>query len=156
MTLPKNRLNTPYKRPNDFGIRIIFILFALATVIGVAVFVNYIRAVKRVTHDLSVVQKMAPSQTLESCAQYNINWYQTCDVMKQICDDTVSRMIKVCLVNGDKMSGCAKYGEAVKGYNFGYTECKPYLSNRTMKKVCADTWQAVADYCKASLKDQKG
>ena len=147
--------NTPFKRKNDFGIFIIVSLFGLAVILGGLVFVNYISSVKQVTHALSETQSMASRLSIEGCAKHNIEWYKGCNAMKQICDDTVSRMIKVCLVNGDKSSQCSKYSDKVNGYNFGYEECQPYLSNKNMKRACADTWQAIADYCKAEQKTKK-
>ena len=142
------KTDAPFKRKDDYGIFIIISLFGLALILGGVVFINYISSVKQVTHALSATQDAAKSLSIEQCAERNIDWYKSCSAMQQICDDTVSRMIKVCLVNGEKSSQCAKYGDKINGYNFGYEECKPYFSKKNMKKACADTWQAIADYCK--------
>jgi hypothetical protein len=105
-----------------------------------------------ITTSLNKIQQESLSYTIEECAENVISWYSHCDAMQQMCDDTVTRMAKVCLSNGDKALQCVKYGEEVHGYNFGMLQCSPYLKNKPMKKACADTWQAVADYCKAAEK----
>ncbi|MES2614267.1 MAG: hypothetical protein V4591_02510 [Bdellovibrionota bacterium] len=144
--------NAVFRRKGDLGIPFIIGLFVLAAVLGWVVFRNYIQSEKSVTAALSQIKIDAPNLTIEQCAQKNIEWYLHCDAMQQICDDTVSRMMKVCLVLGDKASQCSVYGNEVLGYNFGAEQCKPYFKNRNQKKACADTWQAIADFCKAVAK----
>lgn len=139
-------------KKNNYGIAFVIFLFILATVLGIVVFKNYIYSAKVITSSLEQIQKEGPSLTIEDCAEKVISWYSHCDAMTQMCDDTVSRMAKICLSNGSKEKQCAKYGAEVYGYNFGAVPCAPYLKNRPMKKACADTWQAVADYCKAAQK----
>ncbi len=139
----------PFRRKGDLGIPLVIGLFVLAGLLGTVVFKNYIQSEKSVTLALTNTKEEAPHLSIEQCAQKNIEWYLKCDAMQQICDDTVKRMMKVCLVNGDKAAQCSVYGEEVKGYNFGATQCKPYFNNRNTKKACADTWQTIADYCKA-------
>lgn len=139
-------------KKNNFGIYFVIFLFVLAGILGVVVFNNYTYSAKVITTSLNKIQQHASEYTIEDCAKNVITWYSKCDAMQQMCDDTVTRMAKVCLSNGDKALQCQKYGEEVHGYNFGAVQCAPYLKNKAMKKACADTWQAVADYCKAAEK----
>lgn len=132
------------------GMGVLLGLLALSAVLGVVVFFQYIRSEKIVTEALRDRQNEAPALSIEQCAQKNMDWYLHCNAMKQICDDTVTRMMKICLVGGEKAPQCAAYGEQVRGYNFGLEQCQPYMHNRMQKKACADTWQTVADFCKAA------
>lgn len=134
------------------GLCLILFLFVLSVILGVVVFKNYSHSAKVITSSLDLMQKQAQQLSIEDCAHQTITWYAQCDAMQQMCDDTVSRMAKVCLSNGSKEKQCEKYGSQVHGYNFGAEQCAPYMKNKTMKKACADTWQAVADYCKAAEK----
>lgn len=145
----------PFRRKGDLGIPFLIGLFALSIVLGVVVFRNYTHSEMEVTHALADMQMQAPKLSIEQCAQKNMEWYLSCHAMQQICDDTVSRMIKVCLVNGEKMDQCTVYGDDVFGYNFGAQQCAPYLKNRNQKKACADTWQAIADFCKVKSKKSR-
>jgi hypothetical protein len=142
----------PFRRKGDLGIPVVIGLFVLAFVLGIIVFRNYMQSEKIVTLSLSQMQADAPHLSIEQCAQRNMEWYTHCDAMEQICDDTVSRMIKVCLVLGDKKNQCSAYGDEVFGYNFGAKQCQPYFKNRNQKKACADTWQNIADFCKTFAK----
>ena len=146
----ENKENEVFRRKGDLGIPVIIGLFVLAAVLGTVVFRNYIQSEKSIISALSQMQKDAPSLTIEMCAQRNMQWYKSCHVMAQICDDTVTRMMKVCLVNGNKSSQCSAFGADIFGYNFGAEQCKPFYHNRNDKKACADTWQTIADYCKAT------
>ena len=147
--------NAPFRRKGDLGIPFVIGLFVLAAVLGVVVFRSYIQSEKTVTLALTQLKTDAPKLTIEQCAQNNMDWYTHCDAMQQICDDTVPRMMKVCLVLGDKVSQCSAYGDEVLGYNFGATQCKPYFKNRNNKQACADTWQTIADFCKAVTKKSR-
>jgi hypothetical protein len=145
---PENQ-NNPFRRKGDLGFPFVIGLFVLAAVLGVVVFKNYMESEKTVILALNQIKQEAPSLTIEQCAQKNMDWYVHCNAMQQICDDTVPRMMKVCLVLGDKVNQCSAYGDAVLGYNFGAEQCKPYFKNRNHKKACADTWQTIADFCKS-------
>lgn len=136
-------------KKRNTGLLLIVLLFLLAGILGILVFKNYTQSAKFIMSSLVEMQKKAPDLTIEGCAENVITWYAHCDAMQQMCEDTVPRMTKVCLSNGSKELQCKKYGTQIHGYNFGFEECVPYLKNRFMKKACADTWQAVADYCKA-------
>ncbi len=151
-TSKDNSDRTPFRRKGDLGIPFVIGLFVLASVLGIVVFKSYIQSEKTVTLALSQLKTEAPNLTIEQCAQRNMEWYLHCNAMQQICDDTVSRMMKVCLVLGDKIGQCGAYGEDVYGYNFGAKQCQPYLKNKNHKKACADTWQTLADFCKAAKK----
>lgn len=140
-----------FRKKGDLGIPVVISIFVLASVVGFVVFKNYIRSEKAVTLALTQLQEAAPRYSIEECAQKNMDWYLHCDSMQQICDDTVTRMMKICLVNGDKSALCSIYGKEIYGYNFGYKQCQPYFKNRSHKKACADTWQTVADFCKATF-----
>lgn len=144
--------NTPFRRKGDLGIPIVIGLFVLAAVLGIVVFKNYIQSEKMVTMALTQLKADAQNYTIEQCAQKNMEWYTSCNAMQQICDDTVPRMMKICLVLGDKAAQCSAYGNDIYGYNFGASQCGPYLKNHNNKKACADTWQTIADYCKAVTK----
>ena len=48
-----------------------------------------------------------------------MEWYQSCDAIQQLCDQSVSQMMRICLVNGDKNAQCAQFGNAINHYNFG-------------------------------------
>lgn len=150
--MSKKNDKSDFRKKGDLGIPFVIGLFVLAGVLGVVVFRNYIQSEKVVTSALSQLKDEAPKLTIEQCAQRNMDWYIKCDAMQQICDDTVTRMMKVCLVNGDKVSQCTAYGDEVLGYNFGAAQCKPYFKNHNYKKACADTWQTIADFCKAVTK----
>jgi hypothetical protein len=151
---PKNSQNNsaPLRRKGDLGIPMVIGLFVLAFVLGLLVFKNYMESEKAVTTSLTQLKNTAPNMSIEQCAQHTMDWYLHCNAMQQICDDTVPRMMKVCLVLGDKASQCSAYGKDIYGYNFGATQCKPYFKNRNQKKACADTWQIIADFCKAMTK----
>ena len=144
--------NSTPKKKKDMGMRVVGGLFILSLVLGILVFRNYMQSEKLVTTDLNYLKLKAPSLTIEQCAQNNMSWYLKCDAMEEICDDTVTRMMKVCLVLGDKSAQCSAYGKEIYGYNFGAAQCKPYFKKRNQKKACADTWQTIADYCKSVQK----
>ncbi len=144
--------NTHHVNKNHWGTRIVIALFIFAGVLGVFVFKKYVTAEQYVVASMTSIKQEGPSLTIEGCAQKTMNWYLGCQVMKQICDDTVTRMMKVCLLNGEKFNQCKVYGDAIFGYNFGAVQCQPYLKHRDNKKVCADIWQTIADYCKVSSK----
>jgi hypothetical protein len=141
---------------SNFGLWVVLGLFALAFALGFLVFKNYMRSETSVTSALSDLKQKAPSMSIEQCAQNNMEWYLKCDAMQQICDDTVTRMMKVCLVLGDKSAQCSSFGNEIFGYNFGVKQCAPYLKIRNQKKACADTWQTIADFCKSTQKFKSG
>jgi hypothetical protein len=145
----------PFRRKGDWGIPFIIGLFVLATILGIVVFRSYVDSAKQVAKDYSQTEQISPSLTITECAQHNIEWFAHCDIMSQMCNETVSRLMKVCLMNGEKAPQCAAFGDSIYGYNFGAQECSPYFKDRRMKRACADTWQTVADYCKAVKKSEK-
>ena len=148
-----NNLTRQSNKKNS-GLKFVFILFAIAGVLSLLLYIVYMRSEKELTKSFANMQKAGKSLTIEGCIQKNMEWYQSCSAMTQLCDQSISKMMRVCLANGDKGAQCHKYGDEVFGYNFGSDECRPYYSNKPLKKACADTYQAVADYCKAVRKSR--
>lgn len=139
-------------KKQDNGMRMILFLFTIAFALGVVFLFVYVRSENQMTKSFSQMQKNAPELTIDGCIQENMKWYQSCDALQQLCDNSVSKMMRVCLVNGNKNSECEKYGDAIYGYNFGANECQIFSKNKPLKKACADTYQSVADFCKAVRK----
>jgi hypothetical protein len=140
------------KSKNNSGLPIVFGMLGVAFVLGVVFFFVLARSENVMTKSFAKMQEIGKTSTIEGCAQKNMEWYESCNALTQICEQSVSPMMRVCLVNGDKNSQCAQYGDTIYGYNFGATECKPYFSEKKLKKACADTYQTIADYCKAVRK----
>lgn len=140
--------NNTFRRKGDLGLPFVFGLLAIATALGWVVFKNYATSEKEIVASLQNTQENSKLLTIEQCAQNNIKWFQTCGAIQQLCSDSVGRMMGICLMAGDKKQDCAVYGREIYGYNFGATQCKPYLHSKNLKKACADTWQTIADYCK--------
>ena len=136
----------------DYGLRVVFILLGFACVLSVVLFFVYGRSETTMIKSFAKMQEIGKTLTIQGCAQKNMEWYESCHVMNQLCDQSVSQMMRVCLVNGDKSTQCAQYGDTIFGPNFGGSECKPYFSNKRLKKACADTYQSIADFCKAVRK----
>jgi hypothetical protein len=124
-------------------------ILLLSTIISVVVFVRSTQGARYVTASLAELQQKAPQMTLEQCADETMTWFQHCDVMSQLCIDNVPRMMKVCLMHGDKANQCHTYADKIDHFNFGYEQCTPYLSDRPAKRACSDVWRIVSDYCKA-------
>jgi len=152
--MSKRSHNFSNKNKKNSGFRILFILFAIAGVLSVVLFFVYRRSAVELSKSFMQMQEMGKSLTIEGCAQKNLEWYESCNAITQLCDQSVSKMMRVCLVNGNKESQCQEYGDAIYGYNFGSEECKPYFSKKPLKKACADTYQSIADYCKAVRKSK--
>ncbi|KAB8030989.1 hypothetical protein [Fluviispira multicolorata] len=151
----QNSDNSAFRRKGDLGVPLVIGLFVLAIILGWVVFRNYEYSSKEITTSLAQMQKESPSLSLNECAEKTINWFKKCDAMTQLCDDTVSRMIKVCIANSDKSKECTQYGNDIYTYNFGVKQCAPYMHDKKLKrekKACADTWQTVADFCKTVAK----
>ena len=150
---PFSENKTPHKefrQKGDFGMPLVLGLLVLALSLGFFVFYHYVSSEKIISLSLSEIQKTASQLSLEECATNNIQWYQNCHAMTQMCDEAVSRRMKICVLHGDlKQKQCAAYKNEVYGYNFGYEQCKPYFKNRALKKVCADSYQTIADFCKS-------
>lgn len=142
---------TPPPR-KDHGMRFVFMLLGVAFILGVFLFFKYAYSQNTITKSFAKMQEIGKTLTIEGCAQKNMEWYQSCDALQQLCDQSVSDMMRVCLVNGDKNAQCASYGDQIYGYNFGAQECAPYLKKKNLKKACADTYQSIADFCKAVRK----
>lgn len=151
----QNEDTSAFRRKGDLGVPFVMALIALSIIIGVVVFRSYENSSKEITASLAKIQEESTSLTLEGCAGKTMEWFSKCDAMTQLCDTTVSRMIKVCLANSDKTAQCSQYGNEVYGYNFGAKQCAPYMLDRKLlryKKACGDVWQVVADYCKVAAK----
>jgi hypothetical protein len=104
------------------------------------------------------MQKLGEHLTIDACAEKTMDWFNHCDAMTQLCDTTVSRMIKVCLLNGQKAEQCSRYGNDIYSYNFGVKKCMPYMHEKSLKrqkKACADIWQTVSTFCKIENKVTK-
>ena len=125
-------------------------IFAFALALGALVYRNYIEGMRHLNKDMKQMQLIAPRLSLEQCADHTMKWFQSCEGMMDICTRSVSSMMKICIVNGDKADQCSAYEEALKHPNFGYEACKPYLKNKPQKKACGDAWQAVSDFCLAA------
>ncbi len=144
-----------FRRKGDLGVPFVIGLFVLSIIIGLVVFRSYENSTKEITASLAKIQEESASLTIVGCADKTMEWFSKCDAMTQLCDSTVSRMIKVCLANSDKTAQCSQYGNEINGYNFGAKQCVPYMRDRNLKrqkKACGDVWQAVADYCKTAAK----
>ncbi len=149
----QNLNNPSNKTPqNGFGLKIVFILFAITGFLSLLLYFVYVRSAKELKKSFEHMQEIGKNLTIEECAQKNIEWYKSCTAMTQLCDQAIPRMMRICIANGNKESQCEQYGDSIFGYNFGATECKPYYSEKPLKKACADTYQAIADYCKAVRK----
>lgn len=151
----QNEDSSAFRRKGDFGIPFVIGIFALSIVIGLIVFRSYENSAKEITKSLSKMQEDASSFTIVDCTNRTMEWFSTCNAMTQLCDSTVSRMIKVCLANSDKTPQCSQFGNEIYGYNFGAEQCRAYMNDRNLKrqkKACGDIWQVVADYCKTSAK----
>lgn len=151
MMAPQNSFPSQSKK-NKSAFIFIFILFAIAGVLSLLLMFVYMRSETELTKSFAKMQDIGKTLTIEGCAQKNMEWYESCTAMTQLCDESVSKMMRVCLVNGSKEEQCAQYGDEIYGYNFGAEECRPYYSKKPFKKACADTRQAIADYCKAVRK----
>lgn len=130
----------------------IVFLFIIAFTLSAAFLFVYVRSEKQMTKSFSHMQIIAPTLTIEGCIQENMKWYRSCTALQQLCDKSISQMMRVCLVNGSKNIQCEKYGDDIYGYNFGANECQQFYTQKSLKKACADTYQSVADFCKAVRK----
>ncbi len=151
----QNKDNGAFRRKGDLGVPLVIGLFVLAIILGWVVFRNYEYSSKEITQSLSQMQEESTHLSLNGCAEKTLTWFQKCDAMTQLCDDTVPRLVKVCLANSDKSADCSQYGKEIYGYNFGAKQCAPYMYDKKLKrqkKACADTWQTIADYCKVVAK----
>lgn len=146
----QNKNNSSSNKKSGLGI--VFILFAFALILGLLFYFVYMRSQSQLAQDFKQMQKDGKTLTIEECAQKTIEWYQSCSALTQLCDQSITKMMRICIANGDKQSQCDQYGDSVLGYNFGAEECKPYYSDKALKKACADTYQAIADYCKVVRK----
>jgi hypothetical protein len=151
----QNEDTSVFRRKGDLGVPVVIALFALSTIIGWIVFKNYENSSKEIMSSLNNIQKESSTLSIVGCADKTVEWFSNCDAMTQLCDTTVSRMIKVCLVNSDKTSQCSQYQNDIYDYHFGSKQCGAYMHDRNLKrhkKACGDVWQAVADYCKSAVK----
>lgn len=146
------KLKNTQKQEKDYGIRMIVFLFMIAFILSAVFLFVYIRSEKQLTKNFSDMQKIAPNLTIEGCIQENMRWYRSCSALQQLCDKSISQMMRVCLVNGTKNTQCEKYRDEIYGYNFGANECQQFATQKPLKKACADTYQSVADFCKAVRK----
>lgn len=130
----------------------VFGLLGISLILSIFLFFVYRRSETDMAKNFAEMQKIGHTLTIEGCIQKNMEWYKSCDALQQLCDQSVSQMMRICLVNGNKNSQCTAYGNEIYGYNFGAKECVPYFSQKNLKKACADTYQSVADFCKAVRK----
>lgn len=140
------------KQKKDSGMRMIVFLFMIALLLGIIFLFVYVRSERKIIKSYTTMQKIAPTLTIDGCVQENMKWYRSCDALQQLCDKSVSQMMRVCLVNGIKNDDCKQYGDDIYHYNFGAKECQQFLNQKPLKKACADTYQTVADFCKAVRK----
>ncbi|WP_148698723.1 hypothetical protein [Silvanigrella aquatica] len=151
----QNEDSEAFRRKGDLGIPVVIALFALSIIIGWVVFRSYENSSKEITSSLAKIQEESSSLTIFGCADRTMEWFSKCDVMSELCDTTVSRMIKVCLANSDKTAQCSQFGNEIYGYNFGAKQCTAYMKDKKLKplkKACGDVWQTVAEYCKSATK----
>lgn len=130
----QNEDSGAFRRKGDLGIPVVIGLFVLSIIIGWVVFRSYENSSRSITASLSQIQHESPSLSIVGCADKTMEWFNSCDSMTQLCDTTVSRMIKVCLANSDKTSQCAQYGKDIYGYNFGAKQCTPYMRDKNLKR----------------------
>lgn len=141
----------PHGKKNT-GLLVVFALFGIAFILSIVLVFVYTRSESTILKSFAEMQEIGKTQTIQGCVQKNMEWYSSCTVMAQLCDQSITKMMRICLVNGDKSAQCAQYGDKIYGSNFGGIECTPYYSNKPLKKACADTYQSIADYCKAVRK----
>lgn len=136
-----------------------------SVILGVFMLINYVHSVRFIATSLKANEQEAPSLSMEQCAARTIQWASTCHAIADLCETTVTRMMKACVVVAhDSASSCAKYGQTIYGANFGAEACAPYMpggrlhnsQDHTMKNACADTWQTIANYCQAVERSQNG
>jgi hypothetical protein len=141
----------------DYGLPFVLGLIALSTGVGVFVYGRYVQSDKHITLNLEKIKKQGEVLTIEDCATQVLAWHSQCTAMQNLCDDTVPRMMSVCLQQkADRFTECGMYGEGLRYYNFGVDQCKTRGAIKgSARKACANLYLVVGDFCKIQIKKNR-
>jgi hypothetical protein len=136
----------PAKRPSSLQI-----------VLGGCVFVSLLAGAwafhmlqvsqKFITQSLVQVVSQGKTANMEECVDISMDWYESCEAMKSLCESSVARAMSACLSGQDRASECSSLGNVTKDTHFGFKECQERGVTRFTKKACAATYRAIDQHC---------
>ena len=109
---------------------------------------------KFIKTSLPSIALQGKTASVEGCVDITMEWYETCEAMKSLCESSVGRVMAECLAGQDRGQACAEYGDITKDTHFGFKECQDRGVTRFNRKACATTYRVVDQLCD-SLKKQK-
>ena len=137
---------------------------SLQIILGSCVFVSLI-AGAWAFHMLNVSQKFVKislaevalkgkTSSVDDCVSVTMEWYKTCEAMKSLCDSSVSRVMRQCLIGQDRQNDCVELGQLTMDTHFGFKECQARGVTRFTRKACANAFRAIDHHCTALKKGQ--
>jgi hypothetical protein len=130
---------------------------SLQVVLGGCVFVSLIAGAWGF-HMLTVSQKFiklsmaevalkGKSSSVEDCINVTMEWYESCEAMKSLCESSVPRVMRECLIGQDRIAVCTDLGQITMDTHFGFKECEARGVTRFTRKACASAYRAIDHHC---------
>lgn len=94
------------------------------------------------------VAALGANATAEQCIDDVVQWIPKCAGMKALCEGAVPRVMEACLKARDRSEECQALTNRPADAHFGFKECAARGLNRSLNKVCGNSYKALDLHCR--------
>ena len=126
----------------------------MAVALGITAYWRYTVSENWFAASLPKLEEAGKSLDTEGCVDAVLEWHNTCDANKPLCDNGVPRALTHCLMADDRTETCEEHGDQPASAKWVFQTCADRgtpCKNRK-KCPCADAYRAIDSFCRHGQK----
>lgn len=125
---------------------VVGIVLALSTVMAIVVAFRLRQSERHLTEVQREMTEAGAELDVVGCVDAVVEWFDDCEAMSGLCDQSIMRMMGACLSGRDRAAYCADVGDTATTH-FGNDECRERELSRHDRKACALSYRAIDAHC---------
>ena len=134
-------------QPDRWGKRILIsvILFSIILAVYLAnIYGKSAEHLAQVTDEMSI---RGEELSISGCLDEVLDWLTQCEAISSLCDQSVSRMMGICLSAQNRGAYCDELGPESGDTGFGNDDCRGREMNRAGMRACGAAYRAIHVHC---------
>ncbi len=145
--------STTHSRTGHWGYRIIGLLMLGSLFMGGIIAWRYRQSESHLWETQAAMLEAGEQLDPVGCVDEVIDWFQNCEAMAGLCDQSIVRMMGACMAAQDRHQYCEDLDVSTASTHFGNEACRERELGRHHRKACALSYRAIDAHCSGLNED---
>jgi hypothetical protein len=134
-------------QPDRWGRRILISVIVLSLMLAIHLANIYGKSAEHLSQVTDEIATRGEELSTAECLDEVLGWLTRCEAISSLCDQSVSRMMGICLSAQNRITYCEGLGPESGDTGFGNDDCRGRELNRAGKRACGAAYRAIHVHC---------